>query len=445
MQNYRLEQNNCGVVKISSDALYGATTQNTLNAFSISQHKIPIQLVHAIALIKYACAKANYELKKINKQKCDLICKSAMEICKGKLDKYFPLDLFQSGSCTPIHMNVNEVIANRSCQLADIPLGAKTFVHPNDDVNMGQSSNDVVPSAINICVATLIRDMLVPSLTEFKNVLLQHSKDWKDLKKVGRTHLRDAVTLTLGDEFSGYARLIEKAITRCNLCLLCLQEIPMGGTAVGNCVNSSEEFAKIVCNILRNETQLDLKISKNRFADQSCRDNYMEIAGHLKTISCCIFKIVNDFRLLGSGPICGLNEITIAPIHPGSSIMPGKNNPSMCEMMLSVVNYVQAMCQMVFNGVHIGELELNLNSNLDSYAMIESISILSNALHKFTENCVVSLKPNKEVLERNYKNALMDITTLIPSIGYDSACEAVDSVLAHKKTLKDILINKNER
>ena len=171
----------------------------------------------------------------------------------------------------------------------------------------------------------------------------------------------------------------------------------------------------------------------------------MEIAGHLKIISCCIFKIVNDFRLLGSGPICGLNEITIAPIHPGSSIMPGKNNPSMCEMVLSVVNYVQAMCQMVFNGVHIGELELNLNSNLDSYAMIESISILSNALHKFTENCVVSLKPNKEVLERNYKNALMDITTLIPSIGYDSACEAVNSVLAHKKTLKDILINKNER
>ena len=419
MSNSRVETDTMGDVNLPEEALYGASTQRAIDNFAISSLRMPLEFVHAIALIKRAAAEANMELELLDESVGSRIRDAAREIEEGRHDEHFQIDVFQTGSATSTHMNVNEVIANLCSLKAGEAVGSKIPAHPNDHVNLGQSSNDVAPSALHISVVLGLSNRLVPALEALEDALAGKVCEWEDIIKVGRTHLMDATPLSLGEEFSGYQRQVEKAVKRCHRAIENLRELALGGTAVGTGVNAHEDFAELAIKIVRDKTGIDFREAKNHFEAQAARDDMVEVAGVLMAISASLIKISNDIRLLGSGPRAGFGELRLPALQPGSSIMPGKTNPVMCEMLVQACHYVTGHCQTIVRCGQEGQLELNATIPLIAHCAHQSISILASACEKFAEKCILDLEADGDRCREYAERSLMLVTKLTPEIGYE--------------------------
>ena len=431
-----------GELPVPDEALYGASTQRAVLNFPISGHALPDGFIRGLGLVKLACARANEELGLLAPEKSRLIQQAAREIAEGKLTAQFPLDVFQTGSGTSANMNANEVIANRVSQLSGQPLGSKRPVHPNDDVNLGQSSNDIIPTTLHVSVAIALHTRLVPALDTLQRALKAKSREFSDVVKIGRTHLMDATPLTLGQEFSGYAAQARKAAARARRAIDLLAELAVGGTAVGTGINCHPRFAGGVVRILNAETGLLFREAENHFEAQGGRDDCVEVTGALAAIATALTKIANDIRLLGSGPRAGLGEIRLPATQPGSSIMPGKVNPVMSEMLVQVCLYVQGLTQTVVMAGRDGHMELNVTLPLLAHCLHESIHCLANGANVFAERCVQGLEADAERCRELVNRSLMLVTALNPYIGYDRAAAVAKEAFATGKTLREVVLEK---
>ncbi len=431
-----------GSIAVPEDALYGASTQRAVLNFPISGRPMPDGFIRGLGLVKIACARANEELEKLPVEKSALIQQISREVADGKLSAHFPVDVFQTGSGTSTNMNANEVIANRASQLSGEPIGSKKPVHPNDDVNLGQSSNDIIPTALHVSVAIALRNHLQPALKHLHAALDAKAQAFDAIIKIGRTHLMDATPVTLGQEFSGYAAQVKKAIERTDKAIAALRELAVGGTAVGTGINCHPDFAGKVVRILSEETGIDFIEARNHFEAQAGRDDAVEVAGHLATIAASLTKIANDIRLLGSGPRSGLGELRLPATQPGSSIMPGKVNPVMSEMLVQVCIYTQGLSQMVVMCGRDGHFELNVTIPLIAYALHESVNVLANGARQFSDACVAGLEADEARCRELVDRSLMLVTALNPHIGYDAAAAVAKEALATGKTLKDVVLAK---
>lgn len=429
-----------GELPVPDDALYGASTQRAVQNFPISGHALPDPFIRTLGLVKLACARANEELGLIDAAKSAWIQQAAREIADGMLSSQFPVDVFQTGSGTSANMNANEVIANRASQLAGEPLGSKRPVHPNDDVNLGQSSNDVIPTTLHVSVALALHSKLAPALDRLAATLEQKAKAFSDVVKIGRTHLMDATPLTLGQEFSGYAAQAWKAADRARRAAVLLQELAIGGTAVGTGINCHPEFAARVCRILNLETGLGFREATNHFEAQGARDDCVEAAGALAAIAAGLTKIANDIRLLGSGPRAGFGELKLPATQPGSSIMPGKVNPVMSEMLVQVCLYVHGLTQTVALCGRDGHFELNVTLPLMAHCLHESIHCLTNGVLAFEEKCVRGIEADAVRCRELVDRSLMLVTALNPHIGYDAAAAVAKEAFATGKTLREVVL-----
>lgn len=438
----RTELDSMGEMQLSDDTLYGASTQRAVLNFPVSGRPLPQAFIQSLGLVKLACAAANEELGLLSPEKSRLIQQVAAEIAEGKHAPHFPIDVFQTGSATSTNMNANEVIANRASQLAGKKIGSKQPLHPNDDVNLGQSSNDVIPTVLHVSVAGSLHRGLLPALEKFADELDKKSAEWAQIVKIGRTHLMDATPITLGQEFSGYSRQARKSVERCRRAVAALSELAVGGTAVGTGINTHVKFGETVARILALKTGLPFREAVNHFEAQGGRDDCVEVAGHLVTISASLTKIANDVRWMGSGPRAGLAELRLKATQPGSSIMPGKVNPVMSEMLVQVCLYVQGLCQTVQQAGRDGHFELNVTLPLIAHCLHESIHCLTNAVRVFTEQCVAALEADvircRELMERS----LMLVTALNPHIGYDAAASVAKEAYATGKTLRDVVLER---
>lgn len=437
----RIEKDSMGEMEVPEDALYGASTQRAVLNFPISGHRMPEGFIRGLGEVKWACATANEKLGRLSKEKADLIRQACEEVAAGKLSEHFPLDVFQTGSGTSSNMNLNEVVSNRACQYAGKPIGSKEPIHPNDDVNMGQSSNDIVPTVLHVSLAVAIKNRLVPALKHLHDELAAKSEGFEDIIKIGRTHLMDATPLSLGQEFSGYTAQVAKGIVRAEECIDCLEELAIGGTAVGTGINAHPEFSGLVCELLRERTGIGFREADNHFEAQGARDDCVEVAGILTTIACSLNKIANDIRLLGSGPRSGLGELTLPPTQPGSSIMPGKVNPVMSEMLVQVCIYVTSLGNMVAMCGRDGHFELNVTIPAIAHALHDAVDVLSNGATTFADRCVHGLQPNKEIIKQHVERSLMLVTALNPYIGYDNAAKVAKQAYNQNKTLKEVLLD----
>ena len=431
-----------GTMPVPEDVLYGASTQRAVLNFPISGRPMPPAFIHGLGLIKMACARANEELGKLTPEKSRLVQQAAREVADGKLDEHFPVDVFQTGSGTSTNMNANEVIANRASQLIGEAIGSKRPVHPNDDVNLGQSSNDIIPTALHVSVALAFKNDLRPALTHLEAALNKKAQSFAQIVKIGRTHLMDATPLTLGQEFSGYAAQIEKAVQRADKAVVALRELAVGGTAVGTGINCHPEFAGKVIRILNGETGLQFIEARNHFEAQGGRDDAVEVAGQLATIAASLTKIANDIRLLGSGPRSGLGEIRLPATQPGSSIMPGKINPVMSEMLVQVCIYTQGLSQVVVMCGRDGQFELNVTIPLIAYALHESIHVLANGARQFADACVEGVEADEARCRELVDRSLMLVTALNPHIGYDAAAAVAKEASSTGKTLREVVLEK---
>jgi len=422
---------------VPDDALYGASTQRAVLNFPVGGRPMPEAFVRGLGLVKLACARANEELGKLSLEKSRLIQQVAREVAEGKHAAHFPVDVFQTGSGTSTNMNANEVIANRASQLAGEPIGSKHPVHPNDDVNHGQSSNDIIPTALHVSVALALKNDLRPALAHLEAALAAKAQAFATIVKIGRTHLMDATPLTLGQEFSGYAAQAAKAIERTDRAIAALRELAVGGTAVGTGLNRHPEFAEKVVRILNGETGLEFIEALNHFEAQAARDDAVEVAGQLSTIAASLTKIANDIRLLGSGPRSGLGEIRLPATQPGSSIMPGKVNPVMSEMLVQVCIYTQGLSQMVVMCGRDGHFELNVTIPLIAYALHESIRVLANGTRQFADACVEGIEADEARCRELVDRSLMLVTALNPHIGYDKAAAIAKKAHRDGTTLKE--------
>ena len=440
----RIESDSLGQVTLPEGAWYGASTQRAINNFPVSGMELPKPFIASVAAIKAACARVNVELGLLDVETGDLICKASGEIMNGDLDGQFPVDVFQTGSGTSTNMNVNEVIANRCNH--DVAGADRDHeeVHPNDHVNLGQSSNDVIPSALHLSVALALRDELIPVLKDLQEVLKSKSDAWARVTKLGRTHLMDAVPMTLGQEFSGYGRQVEKSGDRCRRAIEALSELAIGGTAVGTGLNTHEEFGARVCVVLSEESGLSLREATNHFEAQAARDDAVEVAGHLSAVAACLTKIANDVRWLGSGPRSGLAELKLPATQPGSSIMPGKVNPVMSEMLVQASNYAIGLCQTVTRCGQDGQLQLNATLPLIAHCLLQSIRVLSNSAQVFNERCLVGLKPDEDRCRGYAENALGLATALNPHIGYDKASEIAKIAFTEGKYIKAVALEEQQ-
>ena len=436
--NFREESDGLGVVRIPKVRMWGAATQRAFQNFSIGQNRdrMPMEVIYALALIKKCAAKVNHKLGFLDKQKAEAIQQAASEIIQASWDNEFPLPVWQTGSGTGSNMNVNEVIANRAIQILGGKLGDKS-VHPNDDVNKCQSSNDVFPTAMHICSVDTIHVHLLKAMESLESGLRDKIKEFSALVKVGRTHLMDAVPLTLGQEFSGYTEQISANRQRVSQVLSRLYHLALGGTAVGTGLNSSKEFAHQVINLLAKESTYPFKPAKNLFASSSAHDDLVELSGVLKTIACSLMKLAGDIRLLASGPRAGLNELILPANEPGSSIMPGKINPTQSEALTMVCAEVIACDNAVAFGGSSGHLELNTFKPLIIFNILRSINLLSSGMQSFNKHCLQGLKANIRQLEANLSSSLMLVTALNPHIGYDKACQIAKAAYANGTTLKE--------
>ncbi len=436
----RIERDSMGEMEVPDNALYGASTQRAVLNFPISGRTMPDEFVKGLGLVKWACAGANASLDRLSRDKADLIEQAAREVYEGKLGEHFPVDVFQTGSGTSSNMNVNEVISNRASQIAGNPIGSKDPIHPNDDVNMGQSSNDIVPTVLHVSVAMALQKKLIPSLTTLAEVLEDKATAFGNIVKIGRTHLMDATPLTIGQEFSGYAAQVRKSISRAEKAIKALLELPIGGTAVGTGINTHPDFAAKVCELLEKETGMKFREAGNHFEAQGGRDDSVEVAGQLATIATSLTKIANDIRLLGSGPRSGLGEISLPATQPGSSIMPGKVNPVMSEMLVQGCIYVMGLSNTVAMSGRDGHFELNVTIPLIAFALHESITILSNGSVTFAERCVKGIEVNEARCKELVENSLMLVTALNPHIGYDKAAYVAKKAYNENKTLRVVVL-----
>ena len=438
----RIERDSMGELPVPDDALYGASTQRAVLNFPISGRPLPVAFIRALGLVKLACARANGELGRLAPEKGRLIEQVAREIADGKLTGQFPVDVFQTGSGTSTNTNANEVIANRCSQLAGQPVGSRRPVHPNDDVNLGQSSNDIIPTTLHVSVALTLHHELAPALDTLAAALEKKSAEFAGIVKIGRTHLMDATPLTLGQEFSGYAAQARKSAARARRAVTVLAELAVGGTAVGTGLNTPPEFAGRVCRILSAETGLTFREAANHFEAQGARDDCVEVAGLLATIAASLTKIASDLRLLGSGPRAGFGELRLPATQPGSSIMPGKVNPVMSEMLIQVCHYTQGLAQTVVACGRDGQFELNVTLPLLAHCLLESVHCLANGARVFAERCVAGLEADEARSRELVGRSLMLVTALNPHIGYDQAAAVAKEALATGKTLREIVLAK---
>ncbi len=431
-----------GEMPVPDEALYGASTQRAVLNFPVSGRPLPPPFLHGLGLVKWACARANAELGLLGTDKARLIEQVALEIAAGKLDAHFPIDVFQTGSATSANMNANEVIANRTSQLRGEPIGSKRPLHPNDDVNLGQSSNDVIPTALHVSVALALQHQLLPALAGLAAALEQKAEAWASIVKIGRTHLMDATPLTLGQEFSGYAAQARKSADRGLRAVEALAELAIGGTAVGTGLNTHPRFGARVAALLTEKTGIPFREAANHFEAQGARDDCVEVAGHLATIAASLSKIAHDIRWLGSGPRAGLAEIKLPATQPGSSIMPGKVNPVMSEMLVQVGLYVQGLTQTVQLAGRDGHFELNVTLPLMAHCLHESIHCLANATRLFTERCVAGLEADPARCRELVDRSLMLVTALNPHLGYDTAAALAKEAYVTGRTLRELVLEK---
>ena len=434
----RLEKDSMGEMVVPESALYGASTQRAVLNFPISGYRFTRPFIRALGLIKWAAAQANHDLGLLDAHSASFIMQAAEEVAEGKLDSHFPLDIFQTGSGTSTNTNANEVIANRSAQLAGKAIGSRDPVHPNDDVNMGQSSNDVIPSAIHVSAAEELKNRLAPALEKLEAALEAKAREFWDVIKIGRTHLMDATPVRLGQEFSGYAQQIAYARTRVEKAIDVLRELALGGTAVGTGLNRHPAFPGKVMHHLHQRTGIAFYEAKNHFEAQGSKDGVVEASGELKTIAVSLFKIANDIRLLGSGPRCGIGEIQLPAVQPGSSIMPGKVNPVMCESMMMVCAQVFGNDTCITWAGANGNLDLNVMMPVMAHDLLESIRLLANAVEAFTEKCITGIVANKERCRELVELSMAMVTSLAPKIGYDRAAEIAKESARTGKTVREV-------
>jgi len=437
MQN-RIEKDSMGAMEVPGDALYGATTQRAVLNFPISGYRFSRPFIRALGLVKWSAALANRDLGKLEEDQAQLIAQAAEEVIDGHLDAHFPIDIFQTGSGTSTNMNANEVIANRCSQIAGKPIGSKDPVHPNDHVNMSQSSNDVIPTSIHIAVAESIRGELMPALDHLQQGLETKAQEFWDVIKIGRTHLMDATPIRLGQEFSGYAKQIEYGKLRAGNAIAAVEELALGGTAVGTGLNSHPEFAGKVMGHLWNRTGVAFREARNHFEAQGAKDGLVEASSQLRTIAVSLFKIANDIRLLGSGPRCGIGELQLPATQPGSSIMPGKVNPVMCEAVVQVCAQVFGNDTAVYWGGATGQLDLNVMMPMIAHNVLESIRLLSNVMHVFQDKCIAGITANREHAAELVEQSMALVTSLAPIIGYDRAADIAKESVKTGKTVRTL-------
>ena len=429
----RIESDSMGNIEVPADRYWGAQTQRSLTYFSIGQDYIPPEVIKAFAILKKAVAQTNQELGKLPEDKTKLIIQVAEEIIAGKLDGNFPLRVWMTGSGTQCNMNVNEVIANRAIEIAGGEMGSKNPIHPNNHVNMSQSSNDTFPTAMHIASAVVLYEKLLPKVKKMRDTLQEKSAEFSEIVKIGRTHLQDAVPLTLGQEFSGYVAQLDANLQHITHALLDLYELAIGGTAVGTGLNTLKGFAEIAAKHISEITGLPFVSAPNKFAALAAHDGIVMASGALKTLACSLLKIANDIRWLGSGPRCGLGELILPANEPGSSIMPGKVNPTQCEAMTMVATQVMGYdAAITFAGAQ-GCFELNTYKPMMIFNLIQSINLIADSCNNFTDFLLVDLKPNRKKIEFYLEHSLMLVTALSPQIGYDKAAEVAH--LAHEKNL----------
>lgn len=437
---YRIETDTMGELKVPADKYYGAQTARSLKNFKIGYEKMPRELIRALGILKKAAAMANSQLEILPSKKADLIVKAANEVIEGKLDDHFPLVIWQTGSGTQTNMNTNEVIANRAIEIAGGVLGSKNPIHPNDDVNKAQSSNDTFPTAMHIAAVEEIYRRLIPMVSKLRDALKIKQEQFKDVIKIGRTHLMDAVPLTLGQEFSGYVQQLQNGLERIEGCIPRLSELALGGTAVGTGLNTHPEFAKLSAKFISEITNRSFETAPNKFEALAAHDAVVEASGVMKTLACSLMKIANDIRMLGSGPRCGIGEIALPANEPGSSIMPGKVNPTQPEALTMVCAQVIGNDTAINVGGATGHFELNVFKPMMIYNLLQSIRLISDACESFTNNCVVGIEAVKENIDAHLKNSLMLVTALNPHIGYDNAAKVAKTAFTDNSTLKEAAI-----
>ena len=433
----RIETDSMGEIEVPANRYYGAQTARSLIHFDIGEETMPRELIRGMGVLKKASAIVNAELGLMPENIKQLISKAAEEVIEGKLDDHFPLRVWQTGSGTQSNMNSNEVIANRGIELAGGVIGSKDPVHPNDHVNMGQSSNDTFPTAMHIAAVERIRDALLPSLSTLANSFKKKATEFKDIIKIGRTHLMDATPLTLGQEFSGYTTQLEYSMDRINGCMPRMYQIALGGTAVGTGLNSHRDFPKKVAQKIAEITDCPFVTAPNKFESLAAHDAIVETSGTLKTIACSLMKIANDIRWLGSGPRCGIGEVILPANEPGSSIMPGKVNPTQSEAMTMVAAQVIGNDTAINIGGSSGNFELNVFKPVMIYNLLQSIRLLADSCRSFNDHCVVGIEPNKTQIEKHLNGSLMLVTALNPHIGYDNAAKVAKKAYQENTTLKE--------
>jgi fumarate hydratase class II len=436
--SYRLEKDSMGPVKVPSHSYYGAQTQRAVDNFPISAWRLPREFLQALGLVKQAAARVNNELKLLDRPLTRAIEKASEEVVQGRWDDQFVVDVFQTGSGTSTNMNANEVIANRANELLGRRKGTYRPVHPNDHVNLGQSSNDVFPSTIHIASVILIEEKLLPALTNLQRLLKLKSKAFHSVLKIGRTHLQDATPIRLGQEFGGYARQVELAIRRVREGLVSLSELPLGGTAVGTGINTHPLFARKVIGIINKKTACRFHEAADHFEAQGARDATVEMSGILKMVAVSLIKIANDIRWMGSGPRCGIGEIHLPETQPGSSIMPGKVNPVIPESLIQVCAQVIGNDAAITLGGLSGSFELNVMMPLIAHNLLQSINLLAKATQNFSNRCIEGLEADRSRCEEMIEKSLALATALTPKIGYEKAARIAKKAYDLRKNIREV-------
>ncbi len=437
---HRTETDSMGAIPVPHDRYYGAQTARSLIHFNIGNDTKPPELIKALGQLKKACALANKELGKLPAEKADLIVRAADEVIAGKLNDHFPLRIWQTGSGTQSNMNANEVISNRAIEMTGGVLGSKTPIHPNDHVNMSQSSNDTFPTAMNIAAVTVVSERLIPSVTVLRNALDAKAREFADIVKIGRTHLQDATPVTLGQEFSGYVAMLDADLERLRETLPGLESLAIGGTAVGTGLNSHPKFGETAAASIAEITGYPFVSAPNKFAALASHGEFVYASGALKSLATSLMKIANDLRWLASGPRCGLGELSLPENEPGSSIMPGKVNPTQCEAVTMVAVQVMGNDAAIGIAASQGNFELNVFKPVIIHNFLHSVRLLSDACHSFTDHCIVGIEANREKIAGYVADSLMLVTALNPHIGYDKAAQIAKKAHKDRTSLRDAAV-----
>ena len=439
----RIETDSMGEIEVPADRYWGAQTQRSTQNFKIGGERFPREMIWALGVVKQSIAEVNTELGVLEQDKADIIMKAAQEVIDGSLDDHFPLVVWQTGSGTQTNMNVNEVISNRAIGMLGGVLGSKDPVHPNDHVNRSQSTNDVFPTAIQVAMVDRIHHHLIPAVTVLRDALADKAEAFKDIVKTGRTHLQDATPLTLGQAFSGYATQLTNALRAIDHCLPHVYELPVGGTAVGTGLNTHPEYATKAAAAIAKRTGFPFVTAPNKFEALGGRDAVVEASGAFKTLACALNKIANDIRWLGSGPRCGIGELILPENEPGSSIMPGKVNPTQCEAMTMVCAQVIGNDTTIALAGASGNFELNVFMPVIAFNALQSIRLLGDICNSFTENCALGIRPNRQKISQYLNDSLMLVTALTPNIGYDNAALVAKKAHVEGKTLRQVVLELN--